>query len=64
MTPDLLKGVFQGDDFIVVHGRITYNDIFGIAHWTTYCRYVLHPEKISEECMRYNETDSNDKNPN
>jgi hypothetical protein len=53
----LRDDIFNGQSFIVVHGRIVYNDIFGAEHWTTYCRYVLHPELISEDCTRYNDTD-------
>ena len=51
--------LFSGGSFIVVHGKIVYDDIFGREHWTTYCRYVLHPELISDECTRYNSTDDN-----
>lgn len=57
----LLKDeLVSGQSLLVVHGRIVYNDIFGTEHWTTYCRYVLHPELISEECTRYNDTDDSD----
>jgi hypothetical protein len=56
----LLKDeLFNAKSFIVVHGKITYNDVFGKEHWTTYCRYVFHPDLISEECTRYNDTDNN-----
>jgi hypothetical protein len=58
-TVPLKNDLFSAKSFIVVHGRIDYKDIFGIEHWTTYCRYVLHPELISEECTRYNDTDDN-----
>jgi len=58
-TPPLKDELFSAQSFLIVHGRIAYNDIFGTEHWTTYCRYVLHPELISEECTRYNDTDDN-----
>jgi hypothetical protein len=58
-TPAMKADLFSARSFIVVHGRIEYNDIFGKDHWTTYCRYVLHPELISDECTRYNDTDDN-----
>ncbi len=58
-TVPMKDEVFSAQSFIVVHGKIVYNDIFGIEHWTTYCRYVLHPELISEQCTRYNDTDDN-----
>ena len=58
-TAPLKEELWNAKSFVVVHGRITYNDIFGIEHWTTYCRYILHPELISKECTRYNDTDDN-----
>ena len=58
-TTALKDELWNAKSFVVVHGRISYNDIFGKEHWTTYCRYVLHPELISEECTRYNDTDDN-----
>ena len=53
-TAPVKDEIFSGGSFIVVRGRIEYNDIFGTEHWTTYCRYILHPELISDECTRYN----------
>lgn len=50
--------LFNGQSFLVVHGWIEYSDIFGTKHWTTYCRYVLHPDLISPECTRYNDSDN------
>lgn len=58
-TVPLKDELFNAQAFLVVHGRIEYRDIFGAEHWTTYCRYVLHPELISSECTRYNNTDDN-----
>ncbi len=58
-TRPLKDELFSGQSILVVHGKIEYSDIFGVKHWTTYCRYVLHPELISEECTRYNDTDDN-----
>ena len=58
-TAPLKDELFNAHSFIIVHGKIIYDDIFGIEHWTTYCRYVLHPELISEQCTRYNDTDDN-----
>jgi len=49
-TTQLKDELFSGQSFLIVHGKIVYNDVFGTEHWTTYCRYVLHPELISEQC--------------
>lgn len=58
-TPTLKDDLFNAKSFLIVHGIIYYNDIFGTEHWTKYCRYVLHPELISDECTRHNDTDDN-----
>lgn len=58
-TAPVKDELFSGQSFLIVHGRIAYSDVFGTEHWTTYCRYVLHPELISEQCTRYNDTDDN-----
>ncbi len=59
LNKPMWEEILSGKSLVVVHGRIEYKDIFGTDHWTTYCRYVLHPELISEECTRYNDTDDN-----
>ena len=62
LTPSLRGELFSGESLLIVYGRMDYSDIFGVKHWTTYCRYVLHPERISDQCTRYNDTDSNQPN--
>lgn len=59
LTPAIKDQLFSGESYLIVHGKIEYWDVFGKYHWTTYCRYVLHPEIISPECMHYNDTDKN-----
>jgi hypothetical protein len=61
-TGPIKDELFSGRSFLIVHGRVDYWDIFGTEHWTTYCRYVLHPEQISQQCTRYNDTDNNSPN--
>jgi hypothetical protein len=48
-----------GQAFVIVHGIIFYNDIFGIEHWTTFCRYVTNPSFIDKQCTEHNATDTN-----
>jgi len=59
LNKPMWEEILSGKSVVVVHGRIEYKDIFGTEHWMTYCRYVLHPELISEECTRYNDADDN-----
>lgn len=55
----LYEAIRTGQSFIIVHGEITYNDIFGTVHWTTFCRYATNPSLISKQCIEHNETDNN-----
>jgi hypothetical protein len=58
---------------IVVHGRITYYDVFGISHWIHFCRIFASLKMVNtpldaippgiEECSKYNEVDKNDLPP-
>jgi hypothetical protein len=55
----LMDDILNSRSLVLVHGKITYSDIFGIEHWTTYCRVVSNPSLIPDDCTRYNDTDSN-----
>lgn len=57
----------QGRAIAVVHGRITYFDIFGIEHWVNFCAYnaaiaFLASKAVqdtAEACTEYNDVDNN-----
>ncbi len=55
----LLGELLSSTKLVIVHGKVTYVDIFGVQHWTRYCRVVSNPSLIPDDCMRYNETDGN-----
>ena len=55
----LLNAILSSEKLVLVHGRITYWDVFGQRHWTTYCRIVSNPSLIPPDCMSYNRTDDN-----
>lgn len=55
----MMEDILHSRSLVVVHGKITYSDVFGIQHWTTYCRVVSNPSLIPGDCTRYNETDNN-----
>jgi hypothetical protein len=38
-TPDIRKKVESGELSIVVHGSLTYMDIFGVNHWMHFCAF-------------------------
>jgi len=59
-TDALMQEINQGQSFVVVYGRVTYCDIFGVSHWTTFCRYATRPGFIDYACMNYNDADINE----
>lgn len=57
ITKPLADDILNSRSLVIVHGRITYRDIFGGEHWTTYCRVASNPSLIPEDCTHYNSTD-------
>ncbi len=55
----------EGRKDILIYERLTYKDVFGVEHWTHYCRalMVLPPGEIKrayhEACTTYNKADEN-----
>jgi hypothetical protein len=60
----LLTDLLQGRKYLVAHGSIMYDDVFGIHHWVNFCRMQSEMEygatKAQEVCRDYNEIDQND----
>ena len=53
---DLKNQLRAGDLKIFAHGRISYRDIFGCRHWTTFC-FNLTPDWEYVSCSTHNDTD-------
>jgi hypothetical protein len=56
-TPAIRQGMSDGSMYIVVHGKITYTDIFGGRHWMTFCALAENAKPSgtgSEKCASYN----------
>ncbi len=49
---------------LVIHGKITYDDIFGCHHWVTYCSYLRDDWSGYAFCPENNDTGSPDKSCN
>jgi hypothetical protein len=47
ITKPLGQKIMNAQSFVIIHGRITYQDEFGTEHWTTFCRNVTDPSAIS-----------------
>jgi hypothetical protein len=66
-TQDLKEKYEEGLVWFSVEGIVTYNDIFGIRHWTQFCGVIASPPKDPfapylpgiTKCAQYNDTDNN-----
>jgi hypothetical protein len=62
IVPDdtLRQDIASGNRSIVLYGRITYYDVFGVQHWTQFCTAsgtaILDSLK---KCIGYNDVDTN-----
>jgi hypothetical protein len=58
ITQSDLDGIRSGNLVVFVHGRMTYDDIFGCSHWTSFCAR-LKPDLKYASYGRHNDTDQN-----
>ena len=57
------NGVFTSSTQVAIHGRVSYESVFGVPHWTTFCYYLI-PKRDEvpagfAPCKSGNEIDSN-----
>ena len=57
----LRQGIANGSLYIIVYGRITYYDVFGVQHWTQFCMGTGSAIRLPavEKCIAYNDVDNN-----
>jgi hypothetical protein len=70
MTKDLFSEISSGKYFIVMHGKINYEDIFGAPHWQTFCNFFPANvgdlkagetlPRVVDACQKYNDVDANE----
>jgi hypothetical protein len=58
ITQSDFDGIRSGNLTIFVHGRMTYDDIFGCAHWTSFCTR-LKPDLKYASYGTHNDADQN-----
>jgi hypothetical protein len=46
------------DSVMLIHGKVTYDDMFGVGHWTKFC-YAFIPGVGSTPCDTGNDIDPN-----
>jgi hypothetical protein len=56
-TPVLRQEITNGESLIIFYGRITYSDIFGTSHWTSFCTASGSAMGDLKKCISYNDVD-------
>jgi hypothetical protein len=56
-TPELRQEIANGESFIIFYGKITYFDIFGTSHWTSFCTGSGSAMGDLKKCVGYNDVD-------
>jgi hypothetical protein len=56
-SPTQIETIKRGDIVVYVHGKITYQDVFGKEHHTTFCSIVDRNLTDAEDCPQYNHAD-------
>lgn len=66
LTKSFLAEMQEGTSYVLIYGKATYEDMFGISHWVTFCDiYPANNRMFSElkdsyaKCIEYNNVDSN-----
>ena len=64
IVPDdqLRKDIEDGKRLLIFHGRVTYDDVLGVSHWTQFCTGT-GPGMLGilKECVRFNDVGENEK---
>lgn len=58
-TPQLRQEIATGESYIVFFGKISYVDIFGISHWTSFCAAAGSAMGDVKKCVSNNDVDDN-----
>src|ERR1017187_2052528 len=65
VNPKLRGQISRGVLYIVVHGRLSYEDIFGVPHWLQFCTHAqtggpgVNAQSAGQECGKYYDVDRN-----
>lgn len=62
-TTSLRQDIANGSKYVEVHGRITYDDTFGIHHWLQFCKYTAAESfsftEAARQCTQWIDADKN-----
>jgi hypothetical protein len=68
VSPGMIATVNTGEMYLVIHGKIKYDDIFGVHHWITFCAPTTSKIPVMafgipsfyKPCLAYDKMDAND----
>jgi hypothetical protein len=59
-TEEEVVGIRDGKLYLAVYGVIAYRDVFGVDHWTHFCKWEGENGTFqAKKCTQYNSVDSN-----
>ena len=61
LNKDMMEELTQGKRVLWIYGTITYDDVFGQHHWTTFARTLNPIKKVWETPPTHNEVDKEDR---
>ena len=57
-TEELRNEIEAGKSLVIVYGKMTYDDVFGVKHWLHFCAgYGSSMTNAGAKCTAYNDTD-------
>ena len=63
LTTAELSSLTAGTAYLTVYGVVNYEDVFGVAHWTHFCKWVPFSKEQrgyrAYNCTEYNQADNN-----
>jgi len=57
LTKEQINSFREGENILYIYGEITYEDVFGKKHRTTFCSYLDKTLSKTFQCQTYNYTD-------
>jgi hypothetical protein len=62
LSKEELTSLKAGDTYVAAHGKVTYDDVYGVPHWSQICSWTPYARGgyNALSCTKYNTVDKND----
>jgi hypothetical protein len=57
VTPGEVLNLNRGSSYIAMWGQVWYSDVFGVDHWTKFCKVIGRGDTQNEKCSKYSYID-------